>query len=130
MSALRASTSARRFKKLIRGASRSRCLLMVITQEAAQPLAALNRFVAADVRAPREQQDIALPLVIPLAVVMLDIFAQRSSQRALAKEDHLAQALVHGEFVNHKKRGGTGSFVSRHRTTVELDDSPAHTRCP
>src|SRR5215470_12290556 len=94
MSALRASTSARRFKKLIRGASRSRCLLMVITQEAAQPLAALNRPVAADVRAPREQQDIALPLVIPLAVVMLDIFAQRSPQRALAKEEDLAQALL------------------------------------
>jgi hypothetical protein len=33
---------------------------------------------------------------------------------------------VHGEFVNHKKNGGTGSFVSRHRATVELDDSPAH----
>ena len=71
-----------------------RCLLMVITQQAAQSLAALNMPVAAGVRAPREQQDIALPLVIPFGMKMFDIFAQRSPQRALAKEDHLAQALL------------------------------------
>src|SRR5438309_11787 len=64
----------------------SGCLPMIITQESAQSLTALNRPVAADVRTPREQQDIALPLVIPLAMVMFDIFAQRSPQRALAKE--------------------------------------------
>src|SRR5258707_15621690 len=40
-----------------------RCLLMVITQQAAQSLAALNRPVAAGVCIPREQQDIALPLM-------------------------------------------------------------------
>src|SRR5262249_53816774 len=42
---------------------------------------------------PREQQDITLPLVIPFGMEMFDIFVQRSPQRALAKEDHLAQAL-------------------------------------
>src|SRR6266851_523479 len=73
---------------------RSRCLLMVITQESAQSLAALNRAVAADVRTPREQQDIALPLVIPLGMEMFDIFAQHSPQGALAKEDYLEQALL------------------------------------
>ena len=73
---------------------RLRCLLMVITQESAQSLAALNRPVATDVRTPREQQDVALPLMIPLGMEMFDIFAQGSPQGALAKEDHLGQALL------------------------------------
>jgi hypothetical protein len=51
---------------------------MVITQESAQSLAALNRPVAADVRSPREQQDVALPLMIPLGMEMFDVFAQGS----------------------------------------------------
>src|SRR5260370_33056380 len=67
---------------------RSRCLLMVIAQESAQSLAALNRPGAADVRTPREQQDVALPLMIPLGMEMFDILAQRSPPGALAKEDH------------------------------------------
>jgi hypothetical protein len=41
------------------GTTPLRCLLMVITQQAAQSLAALNRPVAAGVCTPREQQDIA-----------------------------------------------------------------------
>jgi hypothetical protein len=41
----------------------------------------------------REQQDVALPLMIPLGMVMLDIFAQRPPQGALAKQNHLGQAL-------------------------------------
>jgi hypothetical protein len=49
------------------------CLLMVITQQAAQSLAALN-MPAADIYTPRKQQDIALPLVIPFDVEMFDIF--------------------------------------------------------
>src|SRR5262249_48945973 len=67
---------------------------MVITQEPAQSLAALNMPLAAGVCAPREQQDITLPLVIPFGMEMFDIFVQCSPQRALAKEDHLAQALL------------------------------------
>src|SRR5262249_20880649 len=43
---------------------------------------------------PRGQQEIALPLVIPFGMGKLDIFAQRSPQRIVAKEDHLAQALL------------------------------------
>jgi hypothetical protein len=57
---------------------------MVITQEPAQPLAALNMPVAAGVCPPREQQDIALSLVIPLDMKMFDIFVQRPPQGALA----------------------------------------------
>ena len=67
---------------------------MVITQESTQSLAALNRPIAADVRTPREQQDVALPLVIPLGMKMFDIFPQRAPQGALAKQDHLGQALL------------------------------------
>ena len=54
----------------------------------------IEHAVAANVRTPREQQDIALPLVIPFGMEMFNIFAQRSPQRALAKEDHLAEALL------------------------------------
>ena len=67
---------------------------MVIAQEPTQSLAASYGLLAADVRLPREQQDVALPLVVPLRMVMLDIFAQGPPQRALAKEDHLGQALL------------------------------------
>src|SRR5262249_17553342 len=73
---------------------RSRCLLMVIAQESAQSLAALNRPVAAGGRTPREQQDVALPLMIPLGMEMFDILTQNSPQGALANEDHLGQALL------------------------------------
>ena len=62
---------------------------MIITQEPAQSFAALNRAGAADVGTPREQQDIALPLVIPLGMVMLDVFDQGSPQRALAEQNRL-----------------------------------------
>ena len=60
---------------------------MVITQESAQSLAALNRPVAADVRTPREQQDVALPLMIPLGMEMFDILAQGSPQGAVCTEN-------------------------------------------
>jgi hypothetical protein len=53
---------------------------MVITQQAAQSLAALNMPVAAGVCTPREQQDIAFPLVISLSMEMLNVFAQRPPQ--------------------------------------------------
>ena len=48
----------------------------------------------ADDRITGKQQDVALPLVIALSMIMFDVFAQRSPQRALSKEDHLGQALV------------------------------------
>jgi hypothetical protein len=67
---------------------------MVIAQESAQALAALNRPVAADGRTPREQQDVALPLMIPLGMEMFDTLTQSPPQGVLAKEDHLGQALL------------------------------------
>ena len=74
---------------------RSRRLLMVIAQEPTQSLPALNgpRLVA-DIRITREKQDVTLALVIPLGMIMLDVFVQRPPQGALAQEDHLGQALL------------------------------------
>ena len=69
-------------------------LSMVIAQEPAQSLAAPDGSIAVAVRVPRKQQDVTLPLVIPLSMEILGVFAERPPQRALAKEDHLGQALL------------------------------------
>ena len=50
--------------------------------------------LAAAVRVARKQQDVALPLVLSLGMEMVDIVVQRPPQRALAKQDHLRQALL------------------------------------
>src|SRR5271166_5666110 len=50
--------------------------------------------VAAGVCTPREQLDIALPLMIALSMIMFDIFAQGPPQRVLTKQNHLGQALL------------------------------------
>src|SRR5262245_20377230 len=71
-----------------------RRLSIVIMQVPSQSFAALHRPGAADVRVTREEQDVALSLVIPLDMVMLDIFSQSPPQGALAKENHLGQALL------------------------------------
>ena len=57
---------------------------MIVTQESAQSLAALNRLVGADDCTAREEQDVALPLVVALRMVMLNVFAQGPPQRALS----------------------------------------------
>ena len=69
--------------------ARSRRLLMVITQEPTQSLAALHGPGAADACIAGEQQDVVLPLMIALSMVMLDVFAQCAPQGALAKEGGL-----------------------------------------
>jgi hypothetical protein len=69
--------------------------LVIVAQEPTQSLAALNRLlVVADVRVTRKQENVTLPLVIPFSMIMFDVLAQRSLQGALAKEDHLGQALL------------------------------------
>src|ERR1035437_4184219 len=75
-------------------AANSRSLLMVITQEPTQPLATLHRLLTTRSRAPTEQQDVGLPLMIPLSMVMRNIFAQRPPQGAVTKENDLRQTLV------------------------------------
>ena len=66
--------------------ARSRRLLMVITQEPTQSLAALHGPGAADACIAGEQQDVVLPLMIARSMVMLDVFAQCAPQGAFAKE--------------------------------------------
>jgi len=53
---------------------------------------------------PREQQDIALPLMISLSMEMFDIFAQCSPQGALSKEDHLGQTLERSKKLKRPTR--------------------------
>ena len=67
---------------------------MIIPQEPTQSFAALNRPRAMNIRIPREQQNVALALMIPLRMKMLDIFSQRASQGALAEQYHFGQALL------------------------------------
>lgn len=69
-------------------------LAMIVAQKPTQSLAAANRPLAAAARVPRKQQDVALPLMIPLGMDMIDVFAQRPPQGALAEQDHLRQALL------------------------------------
>jgi hypothetical protein len=68
-------------------AGTSRRLSMVIAQEPAQSVAAPHRSFALPVVYPRKQQDVALPLMIPLSMEMVDIVAQCPPQRALAEQD-------------------------------------------
>jgi hypothetical protein len=55
-----------------------------------ESVATLNGPRAMNIRIPREQQDVALPLVIALSVKMFDVFAQGPPQGALTEENHLA----------------------------------------
>jgi hypothetical protein len=57
---------------------------MIVAQKPAQSLAAPDRPLALPIGYPRKQQDIALPLVIPLGMEMVDVVAQRPPQGALA----------------------------------------------
>jgi hypothetical protein len=69
---------------------------MAITQEPTQSLTALHLPGAADAWIAGEQQDVALPLMIALSMVMLDVFAQGAPQGALAEEDYLGALLLYG----------------------------------
>ena len=67
---------------------------MIVAQEPTQSLAARHRPHAVPIRGARKQQDVALALVVPFGVEMIDIVAQRPPQGALAEQDHLRQALL------------------------------------
>jgi hypothetical protein len=67
---------------------------MIIAQKPTQSLAAPHRPLAVAVRVLRKQQDVTLPLMIPLGMEMVDIVAKRMPQRALAEENHLGQVLL------------------------------------
>ena len=67
---------------------------MVIAQEPTQSLAALHGAVMMNPCVTREQEDIALSLMIALGMIMFDEFVQRPPEGALAQKDHLGQALL------------------------------------
>jgi hypothetical protein len=67
---------------------------MIIAQEATQSLAALHEALAVNVCITREQEDIALSLMIALGMIVFDEFVQRPPQGALAQKDDLGQALL------------------------------------
>jgi len=54
--------------------------LMIITQKPTQSLAAPHWPLALSVAYPSKQQDVALPLMISLAMEMVDVVAQRPTQ--------------------------------------------------
>ena len=57
----------------------SRGVSMIVAQEPAQPLATLYSFITTSFRDLRKQQDIGLPLMISLSVIVHNVFAHRSS---------------------------------------------------
>jgi hypothetical protein len=73
--------------------ARLRGFLMIIMQQLAQPFATLQRPASSRLRVTRKQQEVVLPLMISLRMVMRDIFAQRQPQGALTDEKHLGRAL-------------------------------------
>jgi hypothetical protein len=70
--------------------ARSRRLLMVITREPTQSLTALHGPGAADACIAGEQQDVVLPLMIALSMVMPDVFAQGAPPDSHRQLTHLA----------------------------------------
>jgi hypothetical protein len=74
---------------------------MVRAQEPTQSLAASHRPLAVDVCIAREQQDVVLPLMIALSMVMLDVFAQCAPQGALAERITLDR---HSSFTHLTQR--------------------------
>ena len=65
----------------------------VVAKQAAEPLMAFNRAAAAEATSTSIYQAIAQPLVISLAVVVLDVLPNDLPQMALSEWDHLGHAL-------------------------------------
>src|ERR1700721_804950 len=72
----------------------SRRLLMVIVQDPTQPLTTLHGRRASRFLRPPDQQGGGRPLLVPLGMVMRNIFVQGPPQGALTKENDLRQTLL------------------------------------
>ena len=88
---------------------------MVIAQEPAQSLAAPHGSLALTIRRQRKQQDVALPLVIPLGMEMLDVIAQHPPQRALVDGAR--------DIARVGPRSWRGELPARHRGVVQVDEA-------
>jgi len=82
----------------------SRGFLMVITQYPAQSLAALHSCLAVDVCIAREQQDVGLPLMIALLMVMLDVLSTGSVTELRST---LGSSLPAGDVLTSRTRGAS-----------------------
>jgi hypothetical protein len=76
-----------------------------------------------------EEQDVALPLMIPLGMEMVDIVAQCPPQRALAEEDDFGQALLLTDLTQRSAwafrfglRAGSASGSTRPDATMARND--------
>ena len=69
---------------------------MIVAQEPTQSLAAPHRPLAVPIRGARKQQDVALALVVPFGVEMIDIVAQRPPQRtpSASTADYVLYAAI------------------------------------
>ena len=67
--------------------------MIVVFQESAESFTALDRAFSSAVFGVREQDDISLALVWSLSVMMSSVLSQGASERLLAEEDHLREAL-------------------------------------
>jgi len=80
---------------------RSRRLLMIIAQEATQSLAALHEALAVNVSITREQEDIALSLMIALGMIVFDEFVQPRRRERSPKRMTLDR---HSSFTDRTQR--------------------------
>jgi hypothetical protein len=91
---------------------------MVVTQEPAQPLTTVYS-VTTSFRDLRKQQDVRLPLMISLSVIMRNVFPYRSSQGTLAKENDFDKHSPFADLTHRSEyafkfglRAGNGSVFT------------------
>ena len=84
------------FLSLLAVWSKYSCGTLVIFEQAAESLTALNRVTLPGlfVAHYREEQLVAFPLMVSFAVIMSAVLRQDARQRALAEQDHLGQAFL------------------------------------
>src|SRR5260370_1413715 len=75
--------------------------------------------VAAGVCTSREQQDIALPPMIALNMIMFDIFAQRPPQRALTQQNHLETLNLRAAHLPRQARGEVAELKDNINTMID-----------
>ena len=66
---------------------------LVVAEQTAEPLVAIDPPARSDVVDASVDQSIAETLMVPLAVVVLDILAHNSPKMPLAKWNHVADTL-------------------------------------
>ncbi len=94
------------------GTGRLRGATVVVPQQPAEAFAAHHDALAGADALTRLDQLVSQPLVIPFAVIVGDVLADRTTQRSFAEEDHAVQALL---FDRAHEALGPGVQVGRAR---------------